>query len=126
MDNAILVDDYIKDGEKLIKNLDEVGFPVYSTLWYFDPESRTWKLMIATPRVDELGPHETYSQISKYFKNVNNLVLKDIVAVSNKNDFINLLKSAIKTERHAIQGIRFSNNTINNYFIGDAYIYRLS
>lgn len=126
MDKTILVDDSIKQGKDLIEKLDKSGFPVSSTLWFYDQSSGTWKLIIATPKWDELGPHETYKQISKYVPENQGVSLKNVVALSPDNSLISLLRSAIRTDKNALSGIRLTNNTINNFFINDAYIYRLS
>ncbi len=126
MDKNILVDSYILEGKTLIENLDRAGFPVYSAVWILDMASETWKLLIATPKIDDVGPHETYRQISEQMTGLNEVLLKDLVAVSPNNDLISLLRSVISTERNAIIGTRFTGNTINNFLIPDAYIYRLS
>lgn len=126
MDKKILVESYIAEGQALISNLDNAGFPVYGAMWIFDVESGIWKLIIVTPRVDVIGPLETYRQISELMESLHEVLLKDIVATSPNNRFVMLLKSAISTERDANVGIRFTGNTINNFFVPDAYIYRLS
>jgi len=33
-------------------------FPANGALWLFHPESDEWHLLIATPRVDEVGPRK--------------------------------------------------------------------
>ena len=126
MDKKLLVDNYITEGKTLIKRLDKAGFPVTSAFWFFDTGSDDWKLILATPYYDTKGPHDTYQEISKYMKKIEEISLKNIQTLSPNNQLISLLKSVLITEKNAIMGIRFTGNTINNIFIPDAYIYRLS
>ena len=116
MDKVILVESYIEEGRRLIENLDRGGFPVYSALWFLDTSSGTWKLLIATPQLEQLGPHGSYSQISQYMTDIREVLLKDIVVLNPNNNLISLLKSVIQTGREQIAGIRLTNNVINNFF----------
>jgi hypothetical protein len=50
----------------------------------------------------------------------------NISALSPRNRLVQLLKLAIRTAPSAIAQIRFTSNTINNVFVEDALIYRLS
>ena len=126
MDKKILVDNYIKEGKTLIKSLDKAGVPVTSAFWFFDTGSEDWKLILATTYYDTKGPHDTYQEISKYTKGIDEVSLKYIQTLSPNNQLISLLKSVLVTKKNAIEGIRFTGNTVNNIFIPDAYIYRLS
>jgi len=126
MDTKILVDKYIAEGEKLLRNLDAHHFPVNAALWFFDQNSDTWKYIISTNKFDKEGPLKAYQDIQKYIDSNNELSLNDITVVSPTNNLVMILKKAINTGPHAISGIRFSKNTINNSFIEDAYIYRMA
>lgn len=130
MDKTLLVDDYIKDAEKLIKALDAAGFPVNAALWSHDSETGFWKLIIASNEYDKIGPIKSYQSVSKIIDNIEdeikNISLEDISMVSSSDEFILLLKNAIKTDSKSIAGIRFTSSTINNIYVEDAYIYRLA
>ena len=39
-------------------------FPANGALWLFQPESGEWHFLIATPRVDEVGPRKAYEELS--------------------------------------------------------------
>lgn len=126
MDTKILVDKYINDGKALLKSLDSKKFPVNAAMWFYDENSDSWKYVISSPKVDEEGPLKVYQDIQSYLGNKSDISLKDISVVSPNNNLMLMLKKAINTGKTAISGIRFSNNTINNYFIEDAYIYRMT
>jgi hypothetical protein len=128
MDKTTLVEQDMKDGRKLIQALDKAGFPIEAALWYYLTESEVWRLMIASPRVDQRSSREAstfvQSVLAKLPKDFG-ITLTNISVVSPKEELIRLLKAAIHTGPHEIAGIRFSRNVIDNTFIDDAYIYRV-
>jgi hypothetical protein len=137
-----LVEKDIEDGRKLIEALDQADFRVHAALWFYFSDSEEWRLMIATPLVDEQGPKETYTRVqsvlAKLFKTSRfvpihgfpqvevstGISLKDISVVSPKHNIIQALRAAIRTGP-GISGIRLTRNAFNNVFIEDAYIYRM-
>lgn len=116
-------------GAKLVERLDEKGSDVKSAFWLFFTENRTWKLIIASPLVTSEGPREFYKRVVA----ANSLAAAEepLISLNNigvtglENHIVKLLKFAIGTGS-GISGVRFSRNTINGYFIDDAYIYRSS
>ncbi|PER24661.1 hypothetical protein CN490_22925 [Bacillus cereus] len=129
MDKAILVERDFKDGALLIKSLDANKFPVSSAFWIYNSESELWRLIIATPLVDLLGRRNAYTQVNKIIHKLGaniDIPLQSISVISPKHMLVKVLRKAIHTESDAISSIRFTNNTIGNSFIEDAYIYRMS
>ncbi|WP_243974188.1 hypothetical protein [Vibrio natriegens] len=135
MAKELLVRDYlspqmINSGGKLIKKLDEQNAEVKSALWFFMPETRTWTLLIASPLVSENGPKQFYKKIidanrkSKLSERV--ISINNISATSPSDPLIQIINTMINTDKEAINGIRFSRNTINGVFIEDCHIYRSS
>ena len=128
MDKTILVERDFEAGVKLIHKLDESEFKVHSALWFYNSEIDVWRLLIATPLVDKLGPHEVYKKVKAAIDKMEQpfeISLESISVISPTNMLIKILGVAIKTSPDAIDGIRFTRNTINNVFIEDAYIYRV-
>jgi hypothetical protein len=135
MDTNILVSSVISDemiggGRALLGQLDKSDWPVSAALWFLDPDSQRWKLLLASSRVEEGGPKKAYFDIldalAKLSKDAPRIALKDVTVLDPKNSLVQLLKSAVSTPAGAISNIRFSGNTINGHFIEDAYIYRLT
>jgi len=128
MDRKILVNEYIEEGKSLIEKLDKKKFPVVAALWFYFSDQDEWKLLVATEKIDKEGPIASYKIIQDVLedKNIKNLNLDNISIISPSDNLISILKSAIKTSAQGISGIRFTANTINNVFIEDAYIYRIS
>ena len=128
MDSTTLVTPDIPVGRRITEALDSAAIPLTASLWFFDPDASEWRLIVASPQVDEIGPLKMYGLIQKVLKKLINqidLPLRKISAVSPNDPLIRLLRSAVKTGT-GISGIRFTHNTINGVFVEDAYIYRLT
>lgn len=122
-----LTDSMIKAGAKLVGRLDAANADIRSAFWLYISEEKTWKLIIASPKVDGEGPREYYKKIVSANGEVGEdeeiVPLNYIGVTSPSNQIVQLLKFAIGTGE-GISGIRFSRNTINGFFIEDSYIYR--
>jgi hypothetical protein len=128
MDKAILVDKDIKDGESLIRALDRSQFTLSGALWFYFPKAEEWRLMLVSPLVDKIGPQKSYRIIQSViedFPSSFGISIINISVISPKSKLIQLLRMAIHTGP-GISEIRFSRNTIDNVFIEDALIYRLT
>lgn len=116
----------IEQGARLLEALDRAGFPVVAAFWLLDPESRTWKYVLASPRVTTGGPLQAYRDLQKYVGSAG-LALQDVAVVSPHEQLVELLRGALpRTPTSGVVGIRFTGNTIKNVFIDDAYIYRVA
>ncbi|MBW1940580.1 MAG: hypothetical protein JRI28_04275 [Deltaproteobacteria bacterium] len=124
-----LTEDMISAGAKLIERLDATSSEVAAALWYYFPEDRGWKLIIASSKVTSEGPKSFYKQIKESNKqseeNEKVVFLKDISITDSNNPLMQLFKFAVSTGP-GISGIRFSKNSINGQFIDDSYIYRIN
>ncbi|PAV28356.1 hypothetical protein CIL05_17130 [Virgibacillus profundi] len=65
MDKKALVDSYFKNGGKLIVALDNAKFIVHSALWLFDEDRESWRMIIASEKVEHSGPRKAYEAIKK-------------------------------------------------------------
>jgi len=119
-----------KAGAALLRRLDTGQADVRSAFWFYFPDVKAWKLVIASKKVDSEGPREFYKRIVKANKAAAKdeyvLSLNDIGVTNLSNPIVMLIGIAVGTPRGAVGGIRFSRNTINGNFIEDAYIYRSS
>lgn len=119
----------ISAGAELTRQLDKARFSVYASLWFYVPETNTWRFIIASPDVRTRGLKKAYKQVqsivSKVPEDQPRIALKDITVVDSTDPLISLLRVAIKTG-DGISGIRFSQNMINGVLIEDGYIYRLT
>ena len=63
MDQTALVGPDISGGEQLLRVLDQAHFPVASALWLLRAETQDWRLLLATPLVDNPGPRKAYDRL---------------------------------------------------------------
>ncbi|MEA1965843.1 MAG: hypothetical protein U9N05_00980 [Euryarchaeota archaeon] len=127
MDKTALVERAIQEGKDLIEALDKTEFEVDASLWFYSSDSDEWRLLIASPFVEENGPRKSYGFIRSVLTQPSppsEISLKNISVLSPKHRLIKLLKTAISTGP-GISNIRFTRNVINNTLIEDAYIYRI-
>lgn len=122
----LLDEKLIKGGEKLLRQLDKKSIPVDAAMWFYYPESENWKLILSLSEVVSKGPIAVYKTIQKALDELKDMPfeLDDVKAADENDSLLNLIKKAVVTGP-GINGIRFSNNTINGQYIQDAYIYRL-
>lgn len=126
MVSTTLVDTQIKDGEKILRQLDADRFNVDSALWFFETEKEKWVLLIATPLVNSIGPKKSYAKIKK---SIDKLALEsttlEVGLIKPDHDLLRVLKSALRVGPE-IARVRFTNSVINGMLIEDALIYKLS
>jgi hypothetical protein len=117
----------IKAGASVLENLDRRHFLIDAALWLYLSNQNQWRLLLATPEVHLEGPRKAYKRLLQALRNsaVHGVSLDDVAVVDSGDPFVQLLQSAIRTDR-AMSGIRFTRNTINGQFIEDAYIYRMA
>lgn len=128
MDKPTLVEADKEAGEALLKKLDEINFDVKAALWFYLSEHSEWRLILASPAVDREGPKKAYEKVQSHLQGIGqsrDLSLQNISLVSPNDNLIKILRSAVKTGP-GISHIRFTRNVINNVFIEDAYIYRIT
>nr|QNO46795.1 hypothetical protein DEIDBPHB_00044 [Methanosarcinales archaeon ANME-2c ERB4] len=127
MDKTALIEQDLQEGKDLIEALDETEFEVDASLWFYSSDSDEWRLLIASPFVEENGPRKSYGFIRSVLTRPSppsGISLKNISVLSPKHHLIKLLKTTIHTGPD-MAGIRFTRNVINNTLIEDAYIYRI-
>lgn len=127
MAKASLVEQDIKAGESLVKALDEARFRTSAALWLYFSEPSEWRIIVASPEVDERGPIRAYTRLQSILAKASLAIpLGDISLVSPRTDVIRRLRRAIRTPRGvSISHIRLRGATVDSVFIEDAHIYRM-
>src|SRR5262245_48638058 len=124
MDQAALVTPDLAAGKRLVDSLDQNAFPVTSAFWLFQPEASAWRLFIASPLVDTLGPRGAYAQLEKrQGGETGSLPLRDISLVSPNDALVRLLAGTFETGADN-PGFWVTGLTIDGHHIDSAYIYR--
>lgn len=126
MDKTALVEQDIDQGRRLIQALDQAAFPVVAALWNYLPEERAWRLLIASPRVAELGPRRAYAAIQDVLgRSQIGIPLQHIAAVSPDEPLIADLRVFAGTDPAAFAGNPWLEGTVIGHTnIEAAYVYR--
>lgn len=122
----ILTDEMKNAGRELISRLDNAKFKVNTAMWFFFPESDSWKLIIVSPEVKRLGPTKVYEKIRSIISKMpleTQISLKDISVMKTNEPLISSVRSFIKTGK-GISEIPVISTSIHSHFIEDALIYR--
>ena len=128
MDETALVESDIIRGEELIGVLDKAEFPVSTALWlYASDRYAQWRLVIATPLVDDQGPLGAYKKLDKIVrKDLPNLVLflQQVQLVSPSDSLIQSLKKTYRLGK-GIFDPSFPGTTESTH-AGQAHLYRVN
>ncbi len=119
-----LTPEMIQAGADLIRALDAAKVPVTSAFWLYHGEEPDWRLVIASPDVDQLGLRQFYGTLVDHLHALNRPELNSsyVTAVAPNDPIVSALRKVFKLP--GISSIRFTGNVINGIFIPDALIYR--
>jgi hypothetical protein len=123
---TVLVKELIDEGARLLQELDRRNYPVEAAFWVYLAESDYWRLVMASPLVDEQGPIAAYRDLREALAvtDPSTLSLQDISVLSpNGQDYQALLGSAV-----GVGGLGFvaARGRVSPVVFQDAYIYRLA
>jgi len=114
-------------GKRLWQSLSaKRQFPFNGILWLFKMASGEWHLLIATPRVDAVGPRNAYAELAEITRSVpadSNQLFK-IELISPKNPLYQALRSVF-AQTASVEGVRLGNTQIGGMYIDDAYLYEI-
>ncbi len=123
MDKKTLVNTDIKDGQKLVRELENQGLPISAAMWLKRADEGTWRLYISTPDVEAHGPIAVYNLVDKIIRKVtSNLVLDNVVAANTTNHFIN---SVARKFRDTSSAASVSNSIFDDVPVEDAFVYKV-
>lgn len=120
-----LTDEMIAAGAELTRTLDRARWPIVAALWLFESENNHWRLLLASPSVDEEGPRESYKHVSEALRALHPAVpLESVKVVPSDDPIVSVFRSAYRTAA-SVEGRRLFRSAINGHFVDDAYVYRL-
>lgn len=124
-----MVETDIADGRRLIAALNQINshFPVKAAFWLYRPEAMEWRLMVATPLIDQRGPFNTYADVQGILRTIApplSISMQDISVVSPNDRLVKVLKRAVHIPPGA-PGVRFGRSRIDDTYVEDAYVYRV-
>jgi hypothetical protein len=127
MDKNLLVEKDVEEGERLLRALDSVNFPVIAAFWYYLPEGGPWRLQFASPVVDQDGPRAAYRKIQEVMAESGpyHFGLDTVAAVSPSDPLVMELRIFAGTDGSPfIGGFHLHKTPIGDMYIEGAYIYR--
>jgi hypothetical protein len=117
----------IEFGKRLWQSLQRSKkFPFKGILWLFQPQAAEWHLVIATPKVDQVGQREAYRELADLTRKVeaDSAQLLSIELISPTQPLYQALRSVFgKTA--SVEGARLGNTQVQGMFINDAYLYAI-
>ncbi|MCY1253001.1 hypothetical protein D9M68_123320 [compost metagenome] len=124
---AQLTEDMITAGGNLVRELDLEKVTINVALWLLNEEADQWNLVLAMPKVRQIGPRKTYLLIGKAVSKLNRreVTMSNVVAVDQTDPLPRAVRSAIGTgPSPALARIRVTSSMFNGIAIPDALIYR--
>lgn len=121
-----LTDEMIETGAELTKALDRSGWPIVAALWLFDADINQWRMVLASPAVEETGPLAAYVKVGALLEELNRtLPLSGLSVVTPNDPTIRALSSSAYARGTETEGRRVHRTAVNGRFVDDAYLYRL-
>lgn len=117
-----LVSTLIKQGEAVLRALDEARITVSTALWRYDVEAAEWRLVLVTPLVELEGELAAYERVQrvllKALTGPDQVRLRQIMLVGQKDPRVRAVRQTVpKTSRRALDSI---------WSGPDIYVYRSS
>lgn len=127
MAEKTLLDSDIEAGMKLLAALDRAGYRVVSALWLKRDADADYRLVLASPFVDQTGKGAAYGRISDILRGAELdgiLPLRWIEVITPADALIAAIRRAIGTGPRAITRARVTDCNFFGTFVPDALVYR--
>ena len=124
MVSPALVEPDIQAGKKIVEALDHAGIPVRTALWLWDEPANIWRLVIASPLVDDAGPWEAYARVLKELPPDVKLDRAKLRLIGMKDPIRLLTKREYRTGQHDIERHYLSTGSPAIEPIEGALVYR--
>lgn len=127
MGKALLVSLDTETGAGILKILDGAQLEVKVALWLFSPDHEDWRLVFSSRRLDAVDTREGYGMINDALRKAGFAIERKppIMLLRMSHPFIRDLRRMFgKTKR--VEGMRLGLQTIGNWFVEDAYVYRIT
>jgi len=114
-------------GRMLYQALREnTRFPAHGAFWLFQSDPGEWHLLIATPRVDQVGPRKAYEELAEVTRSIvaDPTRLLRVELISPKLPLYQALRSVF-AKTASVEGARLGNTQVGGMYIDDAYLYEI-
>jgi len=123
VDKATLVDHDRKIGSHVISLLAANGIAVQEAFWVYVSQVEEWRLMLASPFVDQKGTRQTYVAVSNILNKsplISEIPVRRISVLSPRDPVLQRVKSALGIPTRAALS---PSSPIGQYVLDDAFIY---
>jgi len=117
----------IEFGRKMWQSLrSNKDFPVQGIFWLLEPETGEWHLVIASPKVDTLGPRDAYRELATITQDnpADSRQRLKIELISPKHPMYQALH-AVFAQTASVEGARLGNTQVAGMSIDEAYLYEI-
>ena len=122
MFTTILVGENISYGKTLLEKLPSFGFPVVEAFWYQFPDSGSWRLVIASPRLQKLGPLAAYTALRDILRKIKSrLSISEISFLSPNSPRYQDMRNAAFGPGG--MGVGAASGVSRDIVFSDAYLY---
>lgn len=131
MGEEALVEDQIRDANKLIEVLDADGASPSLAAWHYDDDAVAWRLVLAGPFFDKLlrekgGQSLAYLKVVEAFAKTSPsaLSIADVKLVDSQAKLPKTIGTFITTPSKGFVRAHFTNNFVNGIFLKDILLLR--
>jgi hypothetical protein len=121
-----LVSEDIRSGASLVTALLASNFRVSAALWIHDPNTDDWRLVIASPEVQELGKERSYRRVQEVLQKGDvpaRIDLSRVILLSDEDPEVEYLRSLSRGERATSLVIPFSERIVAGRAVDSGYLY---
>ena len=112
-------------GNQILGMLDAAKFPVPVALWIQREEEERWRLLLASPLYDRLGPRKAYRMlVDTLWPSDQDWVNSPIILQSTRTPLVRELRR-IFGKAAKLTGMRLGGQTIGGVWVDEAYVYRV-
>jgi len=101
-------------------------FPIRGIFWLLEPETGEWHLVIASPKVDTLGPRDAYRELMATTHDIpaDPRQRLKIELISPRHPMYQALRSVF-AQTASVEGARLGNTQVGGMLIDEAYLYEI-
>jgi len=112
-------------GAEVLKVLDSTDLGIKVALWLFSPDHDDWFLVLASRQLD--GSKHSYGVVNQALVKAGYAIEKapPLWIMPMNDPFIRGLRKTFGKAKN-VEGMRLGLQTIGNWFIEDAFVYRIS
>jgi hypothetical protein len=117
----------VAEGQRILDRLDAAKFTVPVALWVLSGEEghEKWRLLLASPLYDKLGPGEaTLKMVHTLWPMNLDWARSPISLETTRQPLVRELRKKYRKYGDAA-GLRLGGHVIGNSFVDDAYVYRI-